>query len=175
MSMTKDEQLEEAFNSTPPEMVHEFHKAFGHPVNRTPAMPTKEEMILRVNLIQEEVNELKEAVATEDYVEMADAIFDSLYVVLGGIEVLGLGNPVGDLVLASIHVSNMSKQCSSVEVAHKFIDETCGEFGPIYYYEKNEDNTATLYHAVGDKKGKIAKSPEYHKPDLSFLLQHIKK
>lgn len=104
------------------DMVREFHEAFGHPV-RTEVNADVPERVLRMNLIQEEVAELGEALGLEydpvfgiweafsdgppvDDVEVADALSDIDYVVQGA--ALTFGVPHDD-VFVEVHRSNMAK------------------------------------------------------------------
>jgi hypothetical protein len=52
----------------------EFHKTFCCPVLDTPQIPDAKRCKLRINLIQEELDELKDAIAQNDLVEVADAL-----------------------------------------------------------------------------------------------------
>ena len=54
--------------------VAEFHKTFNAPVLETPQIPSKERCELRISLLQEELNELKEAISDQNMVEIADAL-----------------------------------------------------------------------------------------------------
>ena len=87
-------------------MVRDFHEGFGLPRNDSPAWPGEIAHRLRVNLIEEELAELRNAGETHDLVEIADALGDLLYVVYGTAVTYGI-----DLepVLSEIHRSNMSK------------------------------------------------------------------
>ncbi len=86
--------------------VKEFHRAFGHPILETPQIPSRDRMALRLNLIDEEVCELDEANGNRDIVEVADAIGDLIYVVIG--MALEYGIPLQE-VWDEIQRSNMSK------------------------------------------------------------------
>lgn len=89
------------------ELVREFMEAFGHPVYDTAALiddPEWEQM--RVDLIEEELEELKEAVAARDLVGIADALGDLEYVVNGMALGCGINLPA---VVSEIHRSNMTK------------------------------------------------------------------
>jgi predicted HAD superfamily Cof-like phosphohydrolase len=57
-------------------------------------------------LIEEELNELKEAIANDDLVEVADALADLLYVVYGAGAAFGINL---DACFHEVHSSNMSK------------------------------------------------------------------
>jgi len=92
-------------------MVRDFHERFGLPRNDSPAWPGEVAHRLRVNLIEEELAELRNAGETHDLVEIADALGDLLYVVYGTAVTYGI-----DLepVFSEIHRSNMSKGASGV-------------------------------------------------------------
>ena len=53
-----------------------FHRLFKAPVVVSPAIPDAKRCALRVELLQEELNELKEAISQNDLVEVADALAD---------------------------------------------------------------------------------------------------
>lgn len=87
------------------EMVEEFHRAFdlGHPDKPT----LREGLSLeRVILIAEELSEYASANEAGDLVEVADAIGDMLYVVLGTAVAHGIDI---EPIFREIHRSNMSK------------------------------------------------------------------
>jgi hypothetical protein len=158
------------------EMVSEFHEVFGHAFDRVVQLPSKEEAKLRVNMIEEEVEELKEAIEEDNIIEIFDALGDIVYLAVGGFELCG--GKEFETVMAVIHESNMSKLCQSEQEARDYIDETTDEEGPMYYYdviaEGKYAGKARLYYARGAKKGKVAKSPAYHKPNLTYLLSKLK-
>lgn len=83
------------------EMVAEFHDAFGLGATHTPA--------LWVKLINEERDELIEALINQDFVEILDAICDLKYVVNGLGICLGFDPEILDLAAAEVHRSNMTK------------------------------------------------------------------
>jgi predicted HAD superfamily Cof-like phosphohydrolase len=88
--------------------VIEFHKVFNIPILNYPNIPDKDRCELRQNILQEEVNELKEAYLKNNIIEVADALGDILYVVLGTSCEFGLQNFIEDC-FNEIHKSNMSK------------------------------------------------------------------
>ena len=87
-------------------MVREFTEKFKQPIPETPSFPSKDVIKLRVELIREEFQELKDAIKEKDLVEVADALTDILYVVLGAGIAFGIDL---DKCFANIHESNMSK------------------------------------------------------------------
>jgi len=50
--------------------VAEFHKTFDAPILEKPTIPSEERCQLRVSLLQEELNELKEAIENKDLVKV---------------------------------------------------------------------------------------------------------
>ena len=90
------------------EKVKEFMDAFGQEVVIKPEWPDAKTMELRMDLIEEEVGELNEAIfhASGDLVEVADALADILYVVYGAGHAFGIDL---DKCFSEVHRSNMSK------------------------------------------------------------------
>lgn len=89
------------------ENVREFHWAFcPEQVRVTPAIPDDRIVQLRLDLINEELYELAEAFDDGDLVEVADALFDLLYVTIGTAEACGI--ELGS-VWEHGHASNMTK------------------------------------------------------------------
>ena len=67
------------------ESVAQFHNLFRCPVLDAPSLPPSDRSKLRVNLLQEEVEELAEAIKANDLVEVADALADIQYVLSGAV------------------------------------------------------------------------------------------
>lgn len=88
--------------------VMDFHEAFNHPYYATPCLPATKRAVLRSNLMLEETMELQKAMFDGDIVEIADAIGDCLYVLIGTAWEHGLALKLGQIV-NEIHRSNMSK------------------------------------------------------------------
>lgn len=84
-------------------LVSDWHLAFGVPVASMPTYLTPERKKLREELILEEWIELRQAVGLTD---IADALGDLLYVVIGAALEYGLPLPE---IFAEIHRSNMTK------------------------------------------------------------------
>lgn len=89
-------------------LVEQFHAAFDHPVGIVPSLADADDTLrdLRVELIREELQELRDGLDADDIVEVADALGDLLFVVYGAGVAFGI-----DLepVFAEIAASNMSK------------------------------------------------------------------
>lgn len=97
----------------------EFHRVFGAHVEDAPTVDLPNEVIgLRVSLIQEELNEYRQAAEAHDLVEVADALSDLMYVVLGTYVSHGL-QEVAEPLFAEVHRSNMSKLDENGQVIYR--------------------------------------------------------
>ena len=92
----------------PLERVQQFHKTFLVDRADTPRIPSKEICKLRIDLIQEELDELKEAFKNNNLVEVADALGDLTVVLDGTYDVCGLSGHK-EAISEEIFNSNMSK------------------------------------------------------------------
>ncbi len=91
------------------EKLVEFHRVFGAHIETAPTAEIPDEVIaLRVSLIQEELNEYRQAAEAHDLVAVADALTDLTYVVFGSYVSHGL-QAVGEALFDEVHRSNMSK------------------------------------------------------------------
>ncbi len=88
--------------------VQEFHEAFELPVKARPDISDPKTNLLRINLIAEELDELKEALAQGDVVEVLDALTDLQYVLDGAYLSFGL-HAMKHKAFDEVHRSNMSK------------------------------------------------------------------
>lgn len=88
------------------EKVGDFMEAFGQKVEVEPTWPDFNTRELRLDLIQEEFDELGEAIETRDMVQIADALTDILYVTYGAGHAFGIDL---DDCFQEVHSSNMSK------------------------------------------------------------------
>ncbi len=90
-------------------MVQEFQTVFKLPINEYPnASPGTELTDLRHRLMQEENDEYFQACKDEDIIQIADALGDKLYILLGTIITHGLQDQIEN-IFKEIHRSNMSK------------------------------------------------------------------
>ena len=88
------------------ELVGDFMEAFGQKVELEPTWPDFNTRELRLDLIQEELDELAQAMEDRDMVQIADALTDLLYVVYGAGHSFGIDL---DECFQEVHSSNMSK------------------------------------------------------------------
>jgi predicted HAD superfamily Cof-like phosphohydrolase len=90
------------------EQVREFHETYGLPVKASPDISDPKTNDLRINLLAEELDELREALVAGDIVEVLDALTDLQYVLDGAYLSFGL-HDVKDAAFAEVQRSNMSK------------------------------------------------------------------
>ena len=83
-----------------------FMKTFGQDVKNKPSLSTDKINELRLSLIKEELDELKEAMKNKDLLEVADALTDILYVTYGAGHAFGIDL---DRCFEEVQNSNMSK------------------------------------------------------------------
>ena len=83
-----------------------FMKTFGQEVKDNPSFSTDKINKLRIDLIKEELDELKEAIKNKDLLEVADALTDILYVTYGAGHAFGIDL---DKCFEEVQNSNMSK------------------------------------------------------------------
>jgi predicted HAD superfamily Cof-like phosphohydrolase len=83
-----------------------FMKTFGQEVKSKPSFSTDKINKLRIDLIKEELDELKEAMDNNDLLEVADALTDILYVAYGAGHAFGINL---DKCFDEVQNSNMSK------------------------------------------------------------------
>ena len=146
--------------------VLEFMTTFGQNVYAKPQLDIttndKETINLRLSLIEEEVKELKEAIETNNFTEIVDALSDILYVTYGAGGAIGVDL---DNAFDIVHKSNMSKSCVSEDEADK----------TIQYYKDNPNlgYDTPDKRIVGDRwvvfnksTGKVLKSINYTPADL---------
>lgn len=90
-------------------LVQEFHETFRCYLQTVPTARIPEnEIAVRIALMQEELDEYRQAAAEGEIVAIADALTDLLYVVFGTLVAHGLQAAADDL-FAEVHRSNLSK------------------------------------------------------------------
>lgn len=90
------------------ERVQIFHETYELPVKNSPDISDEKTNRLRINLLEEEVSELKEALENNDIVEVLDALTDIQYVLDGAYLSFGLQH-LKETAFAEVQRSNMSK------------------------------------------------------------------
>jgi predicted HAD superfamily Cof-like phosphohydrolase len=145
--------------------VAKFHRLFNLPIEQLPIIPSEKRCELRVSLLAEELDELRDAIEEGDLVEVADALADLQYVLSGAILEFGLANKFKS-IFDEVQRSNMSKACMSMEEAIK----------TQAYYKENKHTESTieekegefLVYRVGDRK--VLKSINYSPADIKGML-----
>jgi predicted HAD superfamily Cof-like phosphohydrolase len=101
------------------EMIRKFFIRQGQPMGNQGPLRTRvsaDERFLRLRLITSELGELADAMGIDDRVEIADALADMMYVIIGtGIT---YGIPVLDC-LTEVHASNMTKESKTLAPGEK--------------------------------------------------------
>ena len=119
-----------------------------------------------IDSVAEELNELKEAIADNNLVEIADALCDLQYVLSGAVLEFGLGEKFPAL-FNEVQRSNMSKACANQQEA----DETIA-----FYKEKGEEAFSEIsgekinVHRKSDNK--VLKNKYYSPADLKSILEN---
>lgn len=145
--------------------VAEFHKTFQHPILDKPSIPDEKRCELRVSLIAEELQELRDAIKDKDLVEIADALCDIQYVLSGAILEFGMQDKFAEL-FQEVQRSNMSKACKNLSEAEETqkhykaqgVDSYVKEVDGLFLVFRKEDN-------------KTLKSVNYSPADLKSILE----
>jgi predicted HAD superfamily Cof-like phosphohydrolase len=88
------------------ELVGDFMEAMDQDVLPYPTFPEEHIQRLRVDLIEEELDELQLGIDNQNITEVADALTDLLYVIYGAGHAFGIDI---DECFQEVHKSNMSK------------------------------------------------------------------
>lgn len=171
--------------------VEEFHKTFNHPVNKDISQLTLSRMKLRISLIQEELDELiggfehlksklfniessnileKEQIDSlllESKVEIADALGDLMYVLVGTILECGLKDKFNE-VFSEIHRSNMSKACDTLEEAEATKKKYEKTTDNKYFISPNKETNKYLVYR---EDSKLIKNVNYSPANLLSILK----
>ena len=145
--------------------VAEFHHTFRLPVCERPGIPAPDRCTLRLNLLQEELDELREAISDGDLIEVADALADLQYVLSGAVHEFGLGARFAQL-FDEVHRSNMSKTCATETEAQATLDHyrTLGQEGRV-----EPSSGAFLVYRNSDNK--VLKNVNYSPADVAGQLR----
>ena len=153
--------------------VETFNETFGKSYqNRSTPTINEADADFVVNFIQEELDELKEAVAENDIIGIFDAILDITYVGLGnGAMVFGLKDKI-EAGYAEVQASNMSKSCETLEEAEETVRVRSEQQGEPCHYEAVGDR----YVVFRTRDNKVMKSINYFAPDLKqfFTEEELK-
>ena len=148
--------------------VEEFNNAMGKSwQNRTTPTINKEDADFVINFIQEELDELKEAVEKNDIVGVLDAILDITYVGLGnGALVFGLKDKIIP-GYTEVQASNLSKICKTEEEAIETVKVRNEQQGAECHWEKVGDG----YVVYRSRDMKVMKALSYFSPNLEQFFK----
>lgn len=146
--------------------VAKFHDTFSLPVLAEPEIPSKDRCKLRISLLEEELDELKEALKNDDLVEAADALCDIQYVLSGAIHELGLG-PIFKDLFDEVQRSNMSKTCKSLQEAK----DTQAHYLNTEGTESTIEQKGDEYLVYRKEDRKVLKSVKYSPADIKGILE----
>jgi len=151
-------------------VANEFNDAFGVITNISPQhclFDTDQKLVqYRLSLINEEVDELKDAISKKDLNETIDALTDILYVVYGAYTAFGVD---ADKAFDLVHKSNMSKLCKTEEEAIKTVESYKNDSrydSPSYRLSPD----GSYYVVYNKSTNKILKSIEYNAVNFDSLL-----
>ncbi len=156
--------MKEFFQSVPfIDEVEEFNTQMGKSwQNRDTPTIKKSDADFVINFIQEELNELKEAVESNDIVGVLDALLDITYVGLGnGALVFGLKDKIIP-GYSEVQASNLSKICLTEKEALETSRVRSEQQGEPCHYEKVGDG----YVVYRTRDMKVMKSINYFSPNL---------
>ena len=152
------------------EKIEEFNTAFGVKNNKEPKLylfDTDKKLVdYRLSLVNEEVEELNDAIKNKDFKETVDALTDILYVVYGFYTAIGVD---ADKAFELVHKSNMSKLCVDEEEAKKTVKSY--ELDSRYDspdYRLSDDGTH--YVVFNKNTSKILKSINYNPVSFDSIL-----
>ena len=110
------------------EKVGIFMKTFGQEVKEKSSLSSDKINKLRLDLIEEELGELKDAMKNNDLLEVADALTDILYVTYGAGHAFGINL---DKCFEEVQNSNMSKLDAAGEPIYNDVGKVMK--GPNYF------------------------------------------
>jgi NTP pyrophosphatase (non-canonical NTP hydrolase) len=145
-----------------------FNKAFGVDKGREhPTIPEDfNEALFYRDMLQEEVDELSDAINDDDLVEIADALCDIQVFLANAVLGFGLQHKF-KLMMDEVFNSNMSKLCKTEEEAIETVRVRSKEALQEHFYEKIGDNYAVRYKS----NGKVRKSINFKEPNLKEILK----
>lgn len=139
----------------PQAMVAEFHRKFDIPVGDRPSIPDEAIRQLRVRLIQEEFDELQEAMAAKNLPAVAKELADLLYVVYGTAVSYGVDM---DPVFREVHRSNLSKVGGYKREDGKWVKPPTyspADVGPLLASQSSGNATPTSRATVGVQEPEV--------------------
>ena len=140
--------------------VHQFHQEFDIPVNNKPTIPGG---YLRIELLQEELNELYEACYKSDLVKVADALADLQVVLDGAFLEYGMGKAKIHLVAEAMRANMTKKELVEIE------EEQTQEEKDL----KISPRLRRELKVIKNNSGKVLKGNQYVPPDFKSVLEQM--
>ncbi len=160
--------LESVVIKSTQEQVIEFMNTFNQEISYLPHIPKEEVVKLRLDLIDEEVKELKYAIEDNNLVEVGDAFADLLYVVYGAANTFGFTGILKD-IQDEVHSSNMSKLCKTEDEAEATVNYYTKKEIKTYWVKEND-----YYLVLRSSDNKVLKSINYRPADVASIVNSIK-
>lgn len=156
-------------------MLKEFNKTFDVDINNHPSQSKNAK--LRIDLMQEELDEIKKAIQDKDYPELLDGLCDLQYVLLGTVLEFGLQD-MFNIAFKEVHKSNMSKALfnktdKEIEKAHRETLEKYDNQFPIHAVI-SEVGSGTIVVFKNSTTGKVIKPKSFRSPDFSKFAEFLK-
>ena len=149
-------------------MIHKWRITFDVPVRDTLMWASNAERNLTIGLIEEEFNELKDALARRDIKAVQDAIGDLYFVVEQMACIHGINSRN---VVKQVYHSNMSKLCSSLKEVEQSIKKYEQESVEVEYKPIITEN-GTLYVLRRKSDKKVLKSINFVEPEFDGFVEY---
>jgi predicted HAD superfamily Cof-like phosphohydrolase len=140
------------------EKIKSWAKTFGLPVRSIPTYVSYNDAMFNHILLQEEVDELEQAISERDLIQMADAYGDILWLTIRGMQAHGI-DPT--YIINQIYESNMTKLITNEEQVNYEISVMDKSFK----IRKIESGWVIL-----DLAGKVRKPSTYEAPNFSDIM-----
>ena len=156
-------------------MLKYFNKTFDVDINNHPSQSKNAK--LRIDLMQEELDEIKKAIQDKNYPELLDGLCDLEYVLLGTVLEFGLQD-IFNIAFKEVHKSNMSKALinptdQEVEKAYRETLEKYNDEFPIHAVI-SEVGSTTIVVFKNSATGKVIKPKSFRSPDFSKFAEFFK-
>lgn len=155
------------------DMVRVWLQTIGQEKPDSPVMLDWPTARFNADLITEETDELIAAMESDNFTEICDGIFDSLWVITQVAMLYGIRL---DHVMSAGFTSNMSKFCRTEEEAI----ETINAYRDGVHPNKMGEMIETYYEKVGDlyvirrlSDDKVLKSINFKEPDFSIITDKL--
>ena len=135
-----------------------FHEIFSLPIADRPGLVPQARMKLRMDLLDEEYCEYRRAALTGDLTEIADALADMIYIIIG--TALEYGIPLEE-VWDAVQASNLNKAGKC---------ETCDSWGVDNEYQVCEECGGNGFLVLKRADGKVIKPEGWQAPDIQGIL-----